>query len=939
MVGFVDEWLVGRDREVALLRDLTAKVAAGTGGSLLVEGEQGIGKTALLRAGLAGAADLGCRVAWGTADELGQRFPLGLMAECLDLTVWTQGTDDGSRSGAGPSMPAGDPVLAGMERMLALVDRWCAESPVVLVAEDLHWADEASVLVWHRLSRAVGQLPLLIAGSMRPMPGQEELNTVRRGVTGRGGTVLSLAPLTAQEVSGLVSRVVRGQPGQRLARLTAQAGGNPLYARELADALVRAGRVRVSGAVAELTDGPGGAKGVALPSSLTEIIEGRLELLSTAASDMLRWAAVLGPEFSVSDLETVTGQQASDLAGVVAEAVAADVIADAAPRLAFRHGLIHQEVYERMPLALRSALHLQAARSLAAAAVRPGQVAAHLVAAGTTESWVRDWLAGAATTLIYQAPAVAAELLRTALAEVGDVPEWETLETDLIRVSFMLWRHDDVESIGIRLLAGHLDSNRRAEIAWFVGYALLREGKAAKAVALVESELTRPGLDAAHWARLRALNAMMLPELGRRDEMARVATEALASAEAAGDRLGAGYALHAMFTVSAFESDWPTALSYIDRALAVIGEDPQAIDLRLIVMMNRATMLSGPTGQGDAIRTCEHALAIAEQAGAYRLSYIRTQLAAIYFSAGRWDDSLAELETALASDEPNTARGTTRGIAALIAAHKDNWSDAERHLAAVADIPAREVVWPHNAYDLLLARAMAAERSGGGAEALAVLAPVLDPSLAEVMPNRYPVLPELTRLAVKAGDTKVAAAGLEVAQQESRQSPTQIVKAAVAGYCLGLVEADPAALLTAANAFRSAEQPLEQAQALCDAASLLAARGDVQAAREAFTEAAGLLENLGARWDLARASAELRRHGVSYRPHVRRARPDTGWSALTPTETKIAYLIGEGRSNPDVAACLFLSRNTVQTHVSHILAKLNARSRAEIVREVLSRSA
>jgi DNA-binding CsgD family transcriptional regulator len=393
-----------------------------------------------------------------------------------------------------------------------------------------------------------------------------------------------------------------------------------------------------------------------------------------------------------------------------------------------------------------------------------------------------------------------------------------------------------------------------------------------------------------------------------------------------------------MFIVSVFRSDWPAALNYIDRALAVIGDDPQAIDLRLILMMNRAT-LGGPAHHDDAIRTCEQALAIAEQAGAYRLSFIRTSLAGIYFTAGRWDDALAELETAMTSTEPNVALTTTRGIAALIAAHRDDWPAADRHLAAVADIPTREVIWPHSGYDLLLARAMAAVRSGSVAQAMAVLAAVLDPSVAEVMPARYPVLPELTRLAVRAGDTDLAAAALEVAQQESRQSPGHTAKAAAAQYCLGLVEADPAALRAAADTFRSADRPLEFAQTLRDAAVLLAARGDLQEARAACTEAADQYEILGARWDLAQASDELRRYGISYHQPARRARPTTGWDALTPTETKIAFLVGEGRSNPDVAARLFLSRNTVQTHVSHILAKLNARSRTEIIREALRRQA
>ena len=933
------EWLVGRDREVALLRELLTKLAAGTGSAILVEGEQGVGKTELLRAGLAGADGLGCRLTWGAADELGQQFPLGLMTECLGVTARSSGVSQGSRAETGSLMPAGDPVLAAMERMLALVDQWCTDSPVVLVTEDLHWADQASVLAWRRLSREVGQVPLLIAGSMRPAPGRDDLARVRHGVAARGGSVLSLGPLSAPQVADLVGRVVQGRPGRRLAVLAAQAGGNPLYARELADALVRDGRVRVSGGVAELVDKapePDGTAVVTVPTSLAKVIEGRLESLSEAATKMLRWAAVLGQEFSVNDLETVTERQAGHLEEVIAEAVTAGVIADAGPRLAFRHGLIRQTVYDGMPKAVRAALHLQAARLLADAGAGPGKVAAHLVAApGTAEGWVRDWLVRAAPALIYQAPQVAAELLRAALADLADhAPEREPLEAHLVRVAFMQWQHEEVEHTGNKLLARHLDANRRAEIGWFVAYALLRHGKAAEAVTLIEQELARSGLEAAHWARLRALQAMTLRQLGRWDEIPGIAQEALASAEAAGDSLGAGYALHVMFTVSAFQHDWVAGLSYVDRALVAIGDDPQAVDLRLILLSNRATLLSHLARREEAITTTEQALAIAEQAGAYRLGYMRTQLAGAYYTAGRWDDALAELETAIATPGPGGDRVQTRGLVALIAAHRGDWSATDEHLAVVADIPTREVIWPHSSYELLMARAMAADRSGGAAEGIAVLAPCLDPSVAELMPDRYVVLPTLTRLAVMAGDTAVAAAALAAAEREG-QGSAEMTRSAVADYCRGLVAADPAALLTAAGFYRSAGRPLECAQALEDAAVLLATRGDIQAAREAFTEAAGRYEAMGARWDIDRASARLRPHGIQQRRQGRRAPPTTGWDALTPTETKIAYLIGEGMSNSDIAARLFLSRTTVHTHVSHILAKLNARSRAEIVRESL----
>jgi len=148
-----------------------------------------------------------------------------------------------------------------------------------------------------------------------------------------------------------------------------------------------------------------------------------------------------------------------------------------------------------------------------------------------------------------------------------------------------------------------------------------------------------------------------------------------------------------------------------------------------------------------------------------------------------------------------------------------------------------------------------------------------------------------------------------------------------------LVQADPAALLAAADSYRSAGRPLDRAQALEDAAVLLAGRDDAGAAHTALTEALSIYEMRGAEWDIQRAATRLRRLGIRRGARGTRHRPATGWDALTPTEVKVAQLVAGGQSNPDIAAQLVLSRNTVQTHVSHILAKLGARSRAEVARE------
>ena len=201
---------------------------------------------------------------------------------------------------------------------------------------------------------------------------------LRRGVAERGGAVVDLGPLGEGEVAELAGVLAGGRPGRRLAGMVGQAGGNPLYARELVDGLVREGRVRVAGGVAELPGGPGVAR---VPVSLAAAIAGRLGVLPADAVGVLRWAALLGPEFSVTDLEVVSGRSAGELMAVVDAAAAAGVLVEAGVRLGFRHGLIRQALYEGMPAGLRAALHVQAARMLAGAGAAPERVAAQLMPA------------------------------------------------------------------------------------------------------------------------------------------------------------------------------------------------------------------------------------------------------------------------------------------------------------------------------------------------------------------------------------------------------------------------------------------------------------------------------------------------------------------------------------------------------------------------------
>jgi DNA-binding CsgD family transcriptional regulator len=931
----VADGLVGRGDELTLLSGLVAGLSAGVGGIVLVEGEQGIGKSSVLRAGLGGAGAAGCRVFWSAADELGQQFPLQLMMECLGSAA-EPGLAGEAVAGRGGVM-SGDPVLAGLERLLAVVDRLCAGSPVVLVAEDLQWADEASVLVWYRLCRAARQMPLLLAGSWRPGTGREDLGRLRRVVTSRGGSVIELGPLPDGEVAELVGNLLGGHPGQRIAELVAQAGGNPLYARELADGLLREGQVRVEAGVAELADQLARAP---VPISLTAVIGDRLDVLADNVVAALRWAAVLGAEFSVADLEVVSGRLAPDLMGVVDTALGGGVLAEAGPRLRFRHGLIRQVLYERMPAGPRAALHVRAARALADAGAGPGRVAAQLTAAGhipgtDLDPWVVEWLAGAAPALTYLAPAVAADLIADVLAQLSYADaRREDLEANLVTVAFLLLRHDEVEQVGRRLLTAARDPDRVAEMTWLVGYTFMRTGRGAEASLTVRAALSRAGLSQAWTARLTALSALIQFLSGVSDQGAGMFDDALAVAERSGDLLAIGYSLHVMSLRSIMRRDPVGVLDLTGRGLAVIGGDIQASDLRLLMLANRVGVLTELDRRAEAIESAREALVLAEQAGTPRLADARFALAEVYFCFGQWDEALVEIDPAVGLPGPDYLPLLVSGLAALIEAHRQDWQTAEDHLSELPDRQILGFAFGGNAHYVLLARALLAERAGGYAAAARILSMAVDPGMAPELSFRYALLPALARAAFELGNDAMLAAAAAAAQQEAEGSALR-VKSALADQCRGLLTGDPGPVLAAADYFGAAGRVLEQGFALEDAAVLAARRGDQAAARRDLGAAVAAYQVLGAEWDIHRAGTRLRLLGIRPRRPAYSGRPVSGWGALTPTEVKVAGLVAGGRSNPDIAADLFLSRNTVQTHVSHILTKLGARSRVDIAAEAL----
>jgi DNA-binding CsgD family transcriptional regulator len=197
-------------------------------------------------------------------------------------------------------------------------------------------------------------------------------------------------------------------------------------------------------------------------------------------------------------------------------------------------------------------------------------------------------------------------------------------------------------------------------------------------------------------------------------------------------------------------------------------------------------------------------------------------------------------------------------------------------------------------------------------------------------------VPERVRLATGVGAAPVGGAGAPAGAAEAAAETRPARAAAASLRCHGLLSSDPGPLRDAVAHYRGVGPAVELPAALEDLAAVLAERGCDDEARATLNEAVACYEGLGARWDIRRADGRLRPYGIKRGIRGPRGpRPTSGWEALTPTEVKIAALIGAGESTSDIARGLFLSRRTVQKHISNILAKLGAKGRVEIVREVL----
>jgi DNA-binding CsgD family transcriptional regulator len=875
----------------------------------------------------------GVRIFRATAHPGTQSIRLRVLADCLGVHAYRDGAFRSDvadlLAGSGDLL---DPVSAAGESMLALLARECTRTPVAVILDDLQWADEASLAIWYRLARMVDELPLLALATCRPIPQRAVVDSLRRALRRHSSAVVwELKGLDPQTAVAMAGARLSAAVGEKLLEALGQAAGNPLYIREMVDVLAAEGLLHIVDGVAELARPvpPG------LPS-LNMAIKRSLDFVPESTRAVLRAGAVLGPQFTLEDLSLVLERPVPVLVAGVQEALAAGVLTDDGAGLGFRHRVVQEALRDEVPVPVRARMHACAAKALADAEASWDRVARHLLAVPqAVKGWALEWLASVPASALNSRPAVAADLLDAARAVTApDDPRRHRFTARLTTVLRLLRRYDDLAVLASDALNARREPPLADEIACNVGLALYKLGRTDDAAPLIALTLDRPDSGGVWCGRARALHAMGQFAEGDSEDGWAGASLTLVHGERIRDAVTIAWSLDTVLRRASDEE----ALAYLDRALAgLIGDDdPETADVILQLLITRLVYLTRLDRTTQFEADLPRVAALAERANPRWCAMLHAVVSTHSYERGDWDQALRWAEIAAAAGDAEAVL-EARGVAARVAARRGNHTLAARHLAAASAANVIDTVrfGPHA---LVPVRAMLAEAAGLPDVAAAMLAERLSAGERESRHGRREWLPKMVRLALAIGDLESARAAVDTARRDA-DAWTDTRARLTAQICQAMAEDDPVALLAAAEHLDRVRRLPDLAFALEEAAVRLAQKGDLPGARSAYSRAAAIYADLGAATDLRRIQARLRPHGIRGGTRLIGRRTTKGWEALTPAERAVAEQMIQGEPNQTIAANLHLSRRTVETHVSRILTKVNARNRTDLAREAALRDA
>lgn len=540
----------------------------------------------------------------------------------------------------------------------------------------------------------------------------------------------------------------------------------------------------------------------------------------------------------------------------------------------------------------------------------------------------------AATLAAPHDAAASAHLLSRALERIPDgASVRRSLVLQLLPVSLWGGRPRYTERLAREELgsASHVDA---FYLRLLIAESLGLQERWTEVLQILTELLAYPDITEEQRLRVRAQEAMSLSILRRLDEAAAVSDEVLARVE--GRSVTRYIALQARCDCEFFRGHLSAAIATA-RELVTLAEAGSDVELRWRgphLSLGVCLCVAGELQEAEAAfaraRADVFGLGALWASSAYQwyVAYLR-------FRQGRWDEAVTEARAGLqapSESEPAWEIANLLGFLACVEARRAAFDNAQRYLARFEEIPERshgDRAWGD------LARALMAEGSGDRETAYATLLALWRDGIE--LDVRQPLLgiaPDLLRLVLDAEDSRSAGEILDRLDAIVTDDPESAMAVATRAFARGVVEGDPDQLEEAAEIYAGRHE-LHRALTYEELAVRRAELGQPRKAATALRRALSRFETMGATADLHRGRARLRGREVIAPPPGAGGAPGGKWSTLTKTEWIVAELLAEGLRNQEIATRLFVSVETVQTHVKSILRKVGARSRSQVMLQLL----